>query len=117
MAAKLGLTQAELELAWPRLDAIPFESEHQYMATLHQHSDDRVIYLKGAVEAVLKRSSQERYPQGDRPIDPAQIEQAAAAMAARGLRVLAFASNLPRNWSGWDLKRWSRIWCLWDCRG
>lgn len=91
VAAKLGLTQAELELAWPRLDAIPFESEHQYMATLHQHSDDRVIYLKGAVEAVLKRSSQERYPQGDRPIDPAQIEQAAAAMAARGLRVLAFA--------------------------
>ena len=34
-AAKAGLDKAELQKAYPRLDEIPFESEKQYMATLH----------------------------------------------------------------------------------
>ena len=40
--------------ASPRLDAIPFESAYQYMATLHDAGEGRrVVYLKGAVEKVL----------------------------------------------------------------
>jgi hypothetical protein len=33
----------------PRLDAIPFESQYQYMATLHSNAagGENIIYLKG----------------------------------------------------------------------
>ena len=34
-ARKAGLTEAQAQAAAPRLDTVPFESEHQYMATLH----------------------------------------------------------------------------------
>ncbi len=36
VANKVGLTQPDLEREMPRLDVIPFESEFQYMATLHE---------------------------------------------------------------------------------
>jgi cation-transporting P-type ATPase F len=53
-AAKAGLDRAAQQEALPRLDAIPFESAYQYMATLHDAGDGRrVVYLKGAVEKVL----------------------------------------------------------------
>ncbi|HEY9658945.1 MAG TPA: HAD-IC family P-type ATPase, partial [Allocoleopsis sp.] len=35
-ANKAGLDRTQLEQDLPRLDTIPFESQHQYMATLHQ---------------------------------------------------------------------------------
>jgi cation-transporting ATPase F len=56
-AAKAGLSQSGLASSKPRLDAIPFESQYQYMATLHD-ADPRVIYVKGSVEALLRRCSQ-----------------------------------------------------------
>jgi len=34
-AAKLGVDRATEQAAYPRLDVIPFESEHRFMATLH----------------------------------------------------------------------------------
>ena len=36
---RLGMPAHELRGSQPRLDAIPFESEHQFMATLHEPSD------------------------------------------------------------------------------
>ncbi len=36
-AYKAGLKPASVEASHPRLDAIPFESEHQFMATLHHN--------------------------------------------------------------------------------
>nr|RNJ64878.1 MAG: cation-transporting P-type ATPase [Leptolyngbya sp. IPPAS B-1204] len=36
VANKAGLNREELETQQPRLDSIPFESEYQYMATLHR---------------------------------------------------------------------------------
>src|SRR5499425_1582744 len=37
-ATKLGLDRATEQAASPRIDAIPFESEHKFMATLHKSS-------------------------------------------------------------------------------
>ena len=34
-ATKAGLSREALEQAIPRIDTLPFESQHQYMATLH----------------------------------------------------------------------------------
>ena len=56
-ARKGGLLDAELHRIHPRLDSIPFESEHQFMATLHRggHVSPHIIYKKGAVERMLER--------------------------------------------------------------
>ncbi len=90
-AAKADLNQASLTSFMPRIDSIPFESEYQYMATLHE-ACPRVIYVKGSVEALLKRCAQTMTASGQlTPLDPSAIEQAVAAMTVKGLRVLALA--------------------------
>ena len=75
-AAKAGLDRAAQQEALPRLDAIPFESAYQYMATLHDAGDGRrVVYLKGAVEKVLERCTAAVDPAGE----PAALDAAAVA--------------------------------------
>jgi magnesium-transporting ATPase (P-type) len=87
------ISRSSLTTAKPRMDAIPFESEYQYMATLHD-AQPRMIYVKGAVEAVLQRCSQMLDVQGRAiALDPTQIKQEVDAMAGQGLRVLAFAQK------------------------
>jgi Ca2+-transporting ATPase len=64
------------------------------MATLHDdaRAGHRLVYLKGAVEVVLDRChaalGAKRQPV---PLDRAQVQAQVAALAAQGLRVLAFA--------------------------
>lgn len=100
VAEKAGLAHAEVSRLQPRLDAIPFESEHQYMATLHggngRHA--QVIYKKGAVEKLLERCATMLNAQGqEEPLDRERILGVADQMASRGLRVLAFASRHSRH--------------------
>ena len=89
-AMKAGLEPESNHELYPRLDTVPFESRHQYMATLH----GEIIYLKGAVEKVLDRCTSMSGPDGQ-PIslDHEGISQAAIHMAEQGLRVLALASK------------------------
>lgn len=92
-AAKASLSQSSLAVSKPRLDAIPFESQYQYMATLHDQVSP-VIYVKGSVEAMMKRCSQMMGRNNQRMIlDPVRIEQAVEKMAEQGLRVLALAKK------------------------
>jgi len=99
VAAIKGETNpAEHVNRFPRLDALPFESEHQYMATLHnsEESNKRLIYLKGAVEAVLARCSSQLDAGGSiTTLDSDEILHQVEHMAKRGLRVLAFAEKEP----------------------
>ena len=91
VALKADLTQSGLAARNPRLDAIPFESQYQYMATLHDAAS-RVIYIKGSAEAILNRCSQMVDAQGDIiALNQSSIVQAVEAMTAQALRVLAFA--------------------------
>ncbi len=77
----------------PRIDSIPFESEHQYMATLNVMPDgERLVYVKGSIERVLAKCRNQLDDNGTvHPLQRAAIESQAEAMAAKGLRVLAFA--------------------------
>jgi Ca2+-transporting ATPase len=97
-ALKYGLN-ADEQRCLPRLDAIPFESEHQYMATLHasEESGLPVVYLKGAPEVLLARCAGAMSSDGAlAPIDKDGIMRRVDAMAAEGLRVLLFAKmTLP----------------------
>ncbi len=94
-AAKAGLSQSGLLASRPRLDAIPFESQYQYMATLHDGTP-RTIYIKGALEALINRCSRMIDRNGQTitiTLHPEQIEQVVEKMAEQGLRVLAFAKK------------------------
>jgi magnesium-transporting ATPase (P-type) len=92
-ARKAGIDEVELRSAWPRLDAIPFESERQFMATLHRSvSGGQVVFIKGAPEVVLGRCSGQ---QGGAPLNVAAVLAEVERMAGMGLRVLAVASRSP----------------------
>ena len=92
-AAKAELSQSGLAATRSRLDAIPFESQYQYMATLHD-TTTRMIYVKGSVEALLSRCTHALDPHGQMvPLERSPIEHVVEAMAAQGLRVLAFAEK------------------------
>ncbi len=92
VAEKGGWRHAETHRAAPRLDTIPFESEHMFRATLHPAPRGRVIYKVGAVERLLPRCTDTLGEQGE-PIalDPDAVHRAVEEMAGRGLRVLALA--------------------------
>lgn len=89
VADKARMHRPTLEQKLPRIDVIPFVSEHQYMATLHQNPrGDKIIYVKGSIEAILSRCDLgENYGKAQ------GIESIAEQMAQRGLRVLAFAKK------------------------
>jgi cation-transporting ATPase F len=100
VACKVGFTRPSIEQDKPRLDVIPFESEFQYMATLHQTSSlasetrHNTIYVKGSVEAILNRCGQMLNTKGNlAPVDAETVHQQVNAMAYQGLRVLAFAKK------------------------
>ena len=91
-ARKAGFERERLSVEFPRIDAIPFESLHQYMATLHGNADNNVVYLKGGVESILARCSHAISRTGEVILLKADdCHLAAAQMAEKGLRVLAFA--------------------------
>jgi cation-transporting ATPase F len=93
-ATKAELSKQELESVLPRVDTLPFESEHQYMATLHERETERthIAYIKGSVEQILPRCQQAYSASGTTiPIDDVAIHHQVNEMAERGLRVLAFA--------------------------
>jgi Ca2+-transporting ATPase len=91
-AEKGGLLHGDAHRDQPRVDMIPFESEHMFRATLHDAHGKRVIYKVGAAERLLDRCTDAVAANGElEPIDKAGIHRTVDQMAARGLRVLAFA--------------------------
>ena len=87
-AMKGGLDPGEERRRYPQTGIIPFESDHGFMATLHQHSDGKIIFVKGAPERVLDMCSS--LPSGE-AIDRAKVLRTAEHFAEDGLRVLAMA--------------------------
>jgi magnesium-transporting ATPase (P-type) len=92
-AAKLGLDRQKEQGAYPRIDVIPFESEHRFMATLHKTPEGgEVLLVKGAPEAIFDHCDRQESASGERkPFDRAYFEQASDVLAGQGERVLALA--------------------------
>ena len=67
-----------------RLDALPFDSRHRFMAVLSESAAGRVTHVKGAPERVLRMCAS---------VDHAHWHAKADALAKQGLRVLAFAER------------------------
>ena len=68
----------------PRLDAIPFDSRHRFMAVLTDGPEGRITHVKGAPERVLRMCA---------GLDLHHWQDRADTMARRGLRVLALAER------------------------
>lgn len=98
VAGKAGLQQQTLREAMPRRDAIPFDSQFQYMATLHEEKNgtalQRIIYIKGSVEAILSRCVRQLDTTETESLEKERIHQIAEDMGDQGLRVIAFAQKL-----------------------
>ncbi|MDT8855110.1 cation-transporting P-type ATPase [Paracoccaceae bacterium Fryx2] len=71
-------------IAAPRLDAIPFDSRHRFMAVLTDGPEGRITHVKGAPERVLRMCA---------GLDLHAWQDRADKMARRGLRVLALAER------------------------
>ncbi|MCM8813899.1 MAG: HAD-IC family P-type ATPase [Candidatus Omnitrophica bacterium] len=91
---KAGLQKHELEQLSPRISEIPFQSEKQYMATLHEKENVPVVYVKGSPEKILSLSSAVYRNGGEAQLDDsarALILEAVMGMAQDALRVLGLA--------------------------
>ena len=56
-AAKAGLIKDDLEMEFPRINEIEFTSERKMMTTIHKHHGEKLSYVKGAPEVILKSCS------------------------------------------------------------
>ena len=112
-ANKLGMTRQVEQATYPRLDAIPFESEHRFMATLNQPAGGEPrLLVKGAPEVILEHCDRQQTAGGLQvPLDREHFAQASDNLAGQGERVLGLAwldnpgvghggltpADLPRN--------------------
>src|SRR5262249_54577831 len=90
---KLGLERKAEQEAYPRIDAIPFESEHKFMATLHKDAGGaRRILVKGAPEVIFDHCDrQATKSDAPAPFVREHFLKASDRLASQGERVLAFA--------------------------
>ncbi|MDD2906239.1 MAG: cation-transporting P-type ATPase [Sulfurimonas sp.] len=94
-ALKCGCEEHKVNSLYPRVDILPFESDRQYMATLHRDTKNaqNILFLKGSLERTLRICDYELINEELHELDKNKIIQNAEAYAARGLRVLAIAKK------------------------
>jgi len=90
-ASKLGMDRAAEAAAAPRIDAIPFESEHKFMATLNRSAEGEILLVKGAPEVILDHCDRQQTANGPAPLDRDRFTREGDRLAAQGERVLGFA--------------------------
>src|SRR5262249_8128249 len=92
-AGKVGLQRQAEQTTYPRIDSIPFESEHKFMATLHSGAGGgKVLFVNGAPEGILDHCNRQHTRDGGYvPINRDYFLQASDKLAGQGERVLALA--------------------------
>jgi magnesium-transporting ATPase (P-type) len=106
---KAGLKLDALTAAKPRIASVPFESEHKFMATVHQagppssstaSASRRIMYVKGAPDRLLPMCRGQLAGDGGAasvgsacaelaPLDVEFWQSAQEELSSQGLRVLA----------------------------
>jgi magnesium-transporting ATPase (P-type) len=92
-ATKLGMDKQTEHATYPRIDAIPFESEHRFMATLHDGAGgNRFLLVKGAPEVIFEHCDRQQAESGE-PVafERDRFMRESDNLAGRGERVLALA--------------------------
>ena len=92
LAMREGFDPENTRREWERLDEIPFDARHRFMATLNRVPyGGTVILLKGAPEQVLAMCASQNDHDGPRPLEPGYWSERIAEAAAAGERVIGFA--------------------------
>ncbi|GAA0682177.1 cation-transporting P-type ATPase [Marinobacterium maritimum] len=93
LSGKVGLDIGKVRAGWTRTDVIPFDAEHRFMATLnHDHKGQAMVFVKGAPERLFAMCDHQLTVAGcSEAFDKGYWHQQAEAIAAQGMRVLAFA--------------------------
>ncbi|WP_176038617.1 cation-translocating P-type ATPase, partial [Brucella tritici] len=92
-AHKIGLSHEDLKADYPLVDRIPYEPDLRYAASFHRANDRVRIFVKGSAETLAAMSDRMAAGGQTVPIDRALLLAQKEAMAADGLRVLAFAEG------------------------
>lgn len=92
-AHKAGLPRESIEDDYPLIARIPYEPDIKYAASFHRHGDGVRIFVKGAAETLIDMADRMDVAGRAVPIDRAAVLRQKEEMAARGLRVLAFAEG------------------------
>jgi magnesium-transporting ATPase (P-type) len=104
-ARKAKLDEDALRETHERLDEIPFDSERQYMVTLHTATEGGcLVCVKGAPEVVARLCP----AIAGQPSVLDAVNQAAHALAERGMRVLGVASARIEALPNLDDRAWQR---------
>ena len=93
LGIKAGVDAEAARRDFPRLAEIPFDARHRFMTTLNRAGADRLITIKGAPERVLELCRRQRSATGDESLDAPMWRGAIDSLAAKGQRVIAFASK------------------------
>ncbi|MEI6242003.1 MAG: HAD-IC family P-type ATPase [Chlamydiota bacterium] len=76
---------------WQKIDTIPFDSKHRFMASLHQSKDgESVIFIKGSPEHILDRCSSQ-LEEKEKPFQKEYWETKILELASKGQRVIGMA--------------------------
>ena len=104
LALKAGLDSGAERQRMARLDAIPFDAGHRFMAVLVQAADGgAMVLVKGAPERILAMCADQAGPDGPQPLDAAHWDAAIADAGNEGERVLGYAMRiLPAGTQGID---------------
>jgi P-type Ca2+ transporter type 2C len=84
----LGMKAGFANTNYKRIDAVPFESEHKYSATLSQVEKERVIYVVGAPERLLEMCDRELTDNGEKPINRQRWVDKMNEVASQGMRMI-----------------------------
>ena len=93
LAGKISGQGAHPFADWERIEEVPFDAAHRYMAVLNRNAEgEAVIHVKGAPEAVLAMCEDQLGPEGQTAaLDPEHWHELVDTLAADGQRVLALA--------------------------
>ena len=83
--------KTDLEISYPRIAEIPFDSARKCMSTLHQTSEGILVITKGAVEMLIQT------PNIKNNNEIAVLDQKVNAMSESGYRVLGYAYKLMKK--------------------
>jgi len=105
-AAKAGIWRERIEEEEERIGEIPFDSERKRMSVIYRSGPEKFLYVKGAPDVILERSS---YCLSGGKITPLTEEHKQdilsqnKGMAGRAMRVLALAyRNISKNMDQYD---------------
>ncbi|MCX7711118.1 MAG: cation-translocating P-type ATPase [Clostridia bacterium] len=93
MAEYFKIDELALRNEHPRFSELPFDSDRKMMSTLNEFKGEALMFTKGAVDVIAKRSGQIATGEGVRPIRTEDLEDIIHVnkeLSKEGLRVLAF---------------------------